>query len=258
MVKRTAFIWLVASILAAMVAAISPAPAGEPTVSAAISENSVAATPGLVRQVQFMLLSVGFDPGPIDGVPRHLTNAAVRRFDQQSGLPVADLVSGGQISTAFLDRLRKAASGALLGIQPQPPAAGATPAPAPAPQPAAGATTPVPGPAPQPAVAAAPPPAVAAAPPHPSPPVDRFAACPFDREDFLIGGTQYTPDSFLQTGFSGSVKIAVDSLKDRLQEARQVAQQIGGPALKEVQRQAKVLSYFECRLKIEQGAATKN
>jgi peptidoglycan hydrolase-like protein with peptidoglycan-binding domain len=235
MTKRRAFIWSAPSILAAMVIAISAAPAGEPKVSAAISENSVAATPALVRQVQFMLLSIGIDPGPIDGVPRHLTNAAVRKFDQQSGLPAEDLVSGGQISTAFLDRLRKAASGALLGTQAPPPAPATTP-----PSPAA------------------PQPAVATAPPHPPPPADRFAACPFDAADFLIGGTQYTPDSFLQIGFSGSVKIAVDSLKDRLQEARQVAQQIGGSALKEVQRQAKVLRYFECRLKIERGAAPKN
>jgi hypothetical protein len=235
MAKRGAFVWSAASILAAMVTAISAAPAGEPTVSTAISENSVAATPALVRQVQFMLLSIGIDPGPIDGVPRHLTNAAVRKFDQQSGLPVEDLVSGGQISTAFLDRLRKAASGALLGTQ-----------------------APLPAPATTPASPAVPQPAVATPPAHPSPPADRFAACPFDAADFLIGGTQYTPDSFLQRGFSGSVAIAVDSLRDRLQEARQVAQQIGGAALREVQRQARVLSYFECRLKIEQGAPAKN
>ena len=250
MARPSAFRWAAPSILAAMVGAISPAPAGAPKLGAATPENSVAATRVLVRQVQFMLLSIGIDPGPIDGVPRHLTNAAVRKFDQQSGLPVADLVSGGQISSAFLDHLRNAAASALLGPQPQPPAAGATPAPGPAPQPATGAATPGPEPAPQRAVAVAP--------PHPAPPVDRFAACPFDQTDFLIGGTQYTPDLFLQIGFSGSVKIAVDSLKDRLQEARQVAQQIGGAALKEVQRQAKVLSYFECRLKIEQGDATKN
>ena len=101
-----------------MFAAISPAPAGAPTVAAANPESSVAATPALVRQVQFMLLSIGIDPGPIDGVPRQLTNAAVHKFEQQSGLPEADLVSGGQISTGLLDRLRKAASGVLLGTQP--------------------------------------------------------------------------------------------------------------------------------------------
>lgn len=231
--KRRVFGSAAASVLAAMLLAISAAAAGTPTVSAQEHGNSVPATPTLVRQVQFMLLSVGIDPGPIDGLPRQLTNAAVRKFEQKAGLPAADLVNGGQISTAFLDNLRKAASGVLLGTQPRPPAA-AAPTP-----PAVVATAP--------AIAPVPPSSAA-----------RFAACPFDTADFLIGGTQYTPDSFLLTGFAGSTETAVDSLKNRLQEARQVAQQIGGPALKEVQRQARVLHYFECRLKIEQASAGKN
>jgi peptidoglycan hydrolase-like protein with peptidoglycan-binding domain len=213
-----AFVEMVASALLALFVATSPAVAGAPTVGTANPGNTVAVTPALVRQVQFMLSSIGIDPGPIDGVPRQLTNAAVHKFEEQVGLPAADLVSGGQISTDLLDRLRQAASSVLLGTQPQP---------------------------------------AAAAPPH-LPPADRFAACPYDAADFMIGGTQYTPDSFLATGFGGSVPTAVDSLTKRLQEARQVTQQIGGPALKEVQRQARVLSYFECRLKIEQGAAAKN
>jgi hypothetical protein len=237
MARRRAFAWAALGFLAAIFSAISPAPAGAPTVSGANPENSLAATPALVRQVQFMLQSIGIDPGPIDGVPQRLTNAALHKFEAQFGLPSEDLVNGGQISTALLERLRKAASSALLGTQPQPPATGATPAPPTSPLPAA----------------ATPPP-----PPPPPPPVDRFAACPFDPADFRIGGTQYTPDSFLQTGFAGSTATAVDSLKDRLQEARQVAQQIGGPALNEVQRQARVLAYFECRLKIEQASAGKN
>ena len=40
--------------------------------------------------------------------------------------------------------------------------------------------------------------------------------------------------------------------KDRLNEARQIAGNIGGAALIEVQRQSRVLDYFTCRLKIEQ------
>lgn len=235
MASGRAIMWAALGILLTMFTAISPASAEAPTVTAANPESSVAATPALVRQIQFMLLSIGIDPGPIDGVPRQLTNAAVHKFEQQSGLPEGDLVSGGQISTGLLDSLRKAASGVLLGTQPQPPAVGLTPAPPATPQPA-----------------------VAAAPPHPPPSVDRFATCPFDPADFLVGGTQHTPDSFLQAGFGGSTATAVGSLKDRLQEARQVAQQIGGPALREVQRQTRVLSYFECRLKIEQASAGKN
>jgi hypothetical protein len=197
--------------------------------------DSIAATPTLIRQVQFLLLSIGSDPGPIDGIPRQLTNNAALQFERNSGLPEADLVRDGQISTAFLDRLRAQASTILLGPRkPAPP--GATAA--------------------LPAVSA---PAVVAGPTQPVPPsVDHSAACPFTAADFRIGGTQYTPDSFLKTGFGGSTANAVASLTDRLQEARQLALQIGGPAVTEAYRQAKVLDYFECRLKIEEASAAKN
>jgi peptidoglycan hydrolase-like protein with peptidoglycan-binding domain len=229
-------------IVAAAFAAMAPALAGQPSVGATNPGDSLPVTPALIRQVQFMLLSLGIDPGPIDGVPRHLTNAAIRKFEQQSDLPAADLVTGGRISTELLDRLRKAASGVLLGTQPQGPAAAVV----------------APPPAPPPAIATAPAPRPAAAPRQPPSPADHFAACPFNRVDFLIGGMQYTPDSFLATGFGGSTATAVDSLKDRLQEARLVAQQIGGQqAPKEVERQVRVLSYFECRLRIEQADAGK-
>jgi hypothetical protein len=43
-------------------------------------------------------------------------------------------------------------------------------------------------------------------------------------------------------------------LKDRLNEARQIAENIGGSALIEVQRQSRVLDYFSCRLKVEQAS----
>jgi hypothetical protein len=43
-------------------------------------------------------------------------------------------------------------------------------------------------------------------------------------------------------------------LRDRLNEARQIAGNVGGAALTEVQRQARVLDYFDCRLKIEQAS----
>ena len=45
--------------------------------------------------------------------------------------------------------------------------------------------------------------------------------------------------------------------RDRLNEARQLAENIGGAALAEVQRQARVLNYFSCRLKVEQAADEK-
>jgi hypothetical protein len=81
---------------------------------------------------------------------------------------------------------------------------------------------------------------------------DRFAACPFNAADFRIDATQYTPDKYLREGFEGSTARAVAMLKDRLDEARQIAGSIGGSALGEVQRQARVLDYFNYRLKIEQ------
>ena len=90
--------------------------------------------------------------------------------------------------------------------------------------------------------------------PPAKPAADRFAACSFSPVDFRIGGTEYTPDTFLQVGFDGSTARAVASLKDRLDEARGFAENIGGAALLEVQRQARVLNYFNCRLKIEEAA----
>jgi peptidoglycan hydrolase-like protein with peptidoglycan-binding domain len=181
---------------------------------------ATAATAALVREVQFMLLSVGFDPGAIDGVPRRATSNAVRQFEQKFGLPEADLIRDGQISVAFLDRLCGQASSVMLGPQTQQPAAALVPS--------APAT------------------------------VDRFAACPFTAADFLIGGTQYTPDTFLKVGFGGSTASAVIGLKAELKKTRRLALQIGGPALGEVQRQGRVLDYFECRLKIEHTSPAEN
>jgi peptidoglycan hydrolase-like protein with peptidoglycan-binding domain len=201
------------------------------TGAAATAGRTLPATPALIREVQFLLTSLGFNPGPIDGIARQLTNGAVHKFDEKFGLPITDLVNNGTISAEFLDRLRHAAARVLLGT-PKPP--------------------PAPSPSPAPSVAVAPP-----ARPAP-PPVDRFARCPYDPHDFLIGGTQYTPQTFLDTGFGGSTANAVATLKQRLREARRLAQQIGGPALQEVQRQARVLSYFVCRLKIEEASAGKN
>ena len=56
------------------------------------AEPGPVATTALVREIQFMLLTIGIDPGPIDGNPRQLTNRAVHIFQQRSGLPEADLV----------------------------------------------------------------------------------------------------------------------------------------------------------------------
>jgi hypothetical protein len=188
-------------------------------------------------------------------------------------LPEADLIRDGQISVAFLDRLRGQASGVMLGPQTQQPAA-AEAAPPAAPGPVAAAPAdlaPLRGQAPDPLLGrqtlqppaaaaglpAAPGPAAALAPPAPAM-VDRFAACPFTAADFLIGGTQYTPDTFLKAGFGGSTASAVVALKAEFKQTRRLALQIGGQASGEVQRQGRVLDYFECRLKIEHASPAEH
>src|SRR5229473_5095733 len=187
--------------------------------------EDVEATPSLIREVQFMLLRLGIDPGPIDGVVGPQTIRAFRKFQEQSRLPVADLANGGRVSVSLLAKLRGEASRVIFDSEKKPEAPPAI--------------------AVQPAALPAPPQPAAQAP-------DRFAACKFGAEDFRIGGTQYTPDKYLQVGFDGSSASAVAMLKDRLNEARQIAGNIGGSALTEVQRQSRVLDYFNCRLKIEE------
>jgi hypothetical protein len=217
--------------MAILMAAIVACSMGAWAADAASTAEDLEATPPLIREVQFMLLRLGIDPGSIDGIVGPLTAKAVHRFQEQYGLPVADLVTDKKVSAKLVTRMRSEASRAILGSEKQPEAA--------------------PGPP-------VPPPTVAAAPTQPVPPApDRFAACAYSPTDFRIGGTQYTPDKFLQDGFDGSTARAVANLKDRLEEARQLAENIGGSALAEVQRQARVLNYFSCRLKIEQAADGK-
>jgi len=200
-------------------------------VSVAAEARDVEVNAALIREIQFMLSRLGIDPGPIDGIAGQQTLRAVGKFQAQSGLPAGDLVSGGKISAAFLERLRSEASHAILGGEKR---AGGGPEPQASPSP------------------------VAVTPPQPTAPApDPFAACTFNPGDFRIGATEYTPDKFLQVGFDGSTARAVASLTTRLDEARQIAGSIGGSALGEVQRQARILAYFSCRLKIEQGSDKK-
>ena len=217
--------------LAASVAAFTllAMPLMETTAAKAQSERAEPgsiATAGVVREIQFMLLTIGIDPGPIDGNPRQMTNRAVRIFQQRSGLPQIDLVSNEPVPPALLERLRQAAAKVML----KPESPSAPPAP------------------PTQAITTQPTPAVL------SP--DRFASCTYSTDDFRVGGRQYTPQSFLDEGFDGTTNRAVINLRQRLDEARQIAEGVGGPALLEVQRQARVLAYFECRQKIEQASAT--
>jgi hypothetical protein len=194
----------------------------------AADARDVEVTPELVREIQFMLARLAIDPGPIDGIVGPLTTKAFHKFEERAGLPVGELVTGGSISASLLARLREDASRAVFGTDKKP--------------------------EPAPAVASP-----SAAPVQPAPPpADRFAECAFHPEDFRIGNTQFTPDKYLREGFDGSTGRAVAMLKDRLNEARQIAGNLGGAALTEVQRQSRVLDYFTCRLKIEQASAAKN
>jgi peptidoglycan hydrolase-like protein with peptidoglycan-binding domain len=211
-------VWFGAVAMMALATAATGFSAGPP-------EPEVEVSTALVREIQFLLLRLGLDPGPIDGAAGPQTTRAFQRFEEQSGLSAVPLVNGGRIPTPALERLRQDASRVILGneAKQEPSAAAATPP---------SATQPVERSA------------------------DRFAACSYRPEDFRIGNTQYTPDKYLQEGFDGSTARAVSMLKDRLNEARQIAGSIGGAALSEVQRQARVLDYFNCRLNIEQASAS--
>lgn len=216
-----------------------------PAAGAADSDQPVLATPQLVREIQFMLLNIGIDPGPIDGNAQQFTNRAVRTFEERNSLPQADLANGRPVPPEFLAKLRGEVARNLLkgGAQPPEQPAAAVPA--------------EPAKTEEPKTAALPPPVpadTAPAKPAPAPPPrDRFASCSYNPEDFRIGGTQFTPQAFLDQGFGGVTSRAITNLKQRLDEARQIAEKIGGPALIEVQRQSRVIAYYECRQKIEQA-----
>jgi peptidoglycan hydrolase-like protein with peptidoglycan-binding domain len=222
----------VAGVLSIVIYLTTTALGSVPSYAAGLATEvqDVDATTALIREIQFMLLRLGMEPGPIDGIAGIQTLGAARRFQAKSGLPISDLASNGKVSGVFLARLREEASKVILGGEKRPEA--------------------TPEVAPSVPVAVAP-----VQPPAPAP--DPFAACTFNPADFRVGATQYTPDKFLQVGFDGSTARAVASLKDRLDEARQLAGNVGGSALAEVQRQARVLDYFNCRLKIEQASDVK-
>lgn len=240
MKSNSAGIWIF-SLLLGVTAPFGSTGQAQPVTATTAQDQDPLATRELVREIQFMLLRLGFDPGPLDGFPRQLTNRAVRAFDEAHNLPFIELQPGGKVPREFVARLRAEAGRAMFG------AAGKPETGSPGSSPPAGEAS----------AAASAGAAAAPAPPKPAPP-DRFASCTYDPEDFHIGANRYTPDTFLKEGFDGSTARAIANLKDRLEEGRQLADRIGISALKEVQRQARVLQYFECRLKIEQASASKS
>jgi len=226
--------------LLALACSIPIAHGQTPSSTAPAGDQPALATPELIREIQFMLLSLSIDPGPIDGNAQQFTNRAVRTFEERNGLPQADLANGRPVPADFLAKLRGQVAQNLLKNGGKPP--DQQTAAAPSDQQTAAVTPPTPA-------------DTAPAKPAPAPaPPDRFATCSYDPEDFHIGGVQYTPQAFLDQGFGGVTARALTNLKQRLDEAREIAERIGGPALREVQRQARVTAYFECRQKIEQAS----
>jgi peptidoglycan hydrolase-like protein with peptidoglycan-binding domain len=240
---RFAGFW-VFSLLLGSAAPLGGMAQAQPAATAVLPDQDLQGTRELVREIQFMLLRLGLDPGPLDGMPRFMTNRAVRRFEEIYGLPLVDLEPGGKVPADFLARLRAETARAMFAqtgkSQPGPATSSSS---APAPPPSQGERSS---------------PTATAIAPAPKQSPDRFASCAYDPEDFHIGANHYTPETFLKDGFDGSTARAVANLKDRLEEGRQIADKIGISALTEVQRQARVLQYFECRLKIEQASASKS
>ena len=140
-------------------------------------------TSSLVREIQFMLLRLGMEPGPIDGVIGPQTTRAWRKFQQDTGLLQIDLVNGNKIPAAALTSLRSGASRVTFEGERKPVAPPTTPPPA----------------------------AAVASAQQAAPAPDRLAACPLHAEDFKIGATQYTPEKYLQEGFDGSTARGFDA-----------------------------------------------
>src|SRR5260370_34711919 len=87
----------------------------QPATAPVAQDQDPLATRELDREIQFMLLRLGLDPGPLDGLPLQLTNGSVRRFEQMSGLPLVRLQPGGKVPATFLARLRAEAGRAMFG-----------------------------------------------------------------------------------------------------------------------------------------------
>lgn len=70
------------------------------------SQTAYAYDEGTVRNIQAGLQRLGYDPGPADGHYGPKTEAAIRRFQQDNGLPV-----DGQPTAAVWDQIHSRAPG---------------------------------------------------------------------------------------------------------------------------------------------------
>jgi TPR repeat protein len=75
--------------------------------------SSGAVSRGMVGELQRLLATGGYDPGPADGFLGEQTSQAIRRYQQDVGLPV-----DGAAGLALLNRLRAAAAGPPPAAQP--------------------------------------------------------------------------------------------------------------------------------------------
>src|SRR5436853_137174 len=93
--------------------------------------EDIGVSPSLVREIQFMLLRLGMEPGPIDGVIGPQTTRAWAKFQQDTGLPQMDLINGAKIPVTAVTRLRSEASRVIFEGERKPvPPTAATPPPA--------------------------------------------------------------------------------------------------------------------------------
>src|SRR5437660_7157680 len=82
--------------------------------------EDIGVSPSLTGEIQFMLLRLGMEPGPIDGVIGPQTIKALHKFEERAGLPIAALVSGGRVSQILVARLRSDASRAIFESEKRP------------------------------------------------------------------------------------------------------------------------------------------
>src|SRR5260370_7564817 len=163
---------------------MQPWSAGWCAAEAAGKSEDLEVTPSLVREIQCMLLRLGMEPGPIDGVIGPQTTRAWHKFQQDTGVLPVDLVNGAKIPTSAFTRLRSEASRVIFEGErkPEPPAAPT-------------------------------PPAAAVAPVQPAPPAsDRFAACPIHPEDFRIAAPPTPPQKYLHERFHSPTPPPVSPL----------------------------------------------
>ncbi len=95
---------------------LEAAPAGSPSSGSPGAVSPIISpivSRGIVGEIQRLLAAGGYDPGPADGLLGEQTIAAIKRYQQASGLP-----ADGGPSIALLSRLRAAAAGPPPAAQP--------------------------------------------------------------------------------------------------------------------------------------------